>query len=44
MIAMISFLRTLRAFASGNSLRVTTVSFTPPKSMIAICYLSPWFD
>ena len=39
MIAMTSFLRVLRALAIGNYLRVTTVSFTPPKLMTAITNL-----
>ena len=36
MTAMVSFFRTLRALARGNSFRVTTFSFVPPKSIIAM--------
>src|SRR4051812_3227698 len=36
MIAIVSFFRTCRALAIGNSLRVTTCSLTPPKLIVAI--------
>ena len=35
MMAMVSFLSTLRALAIGNSLRVMTSSLVPPKSIIS---------
>src|SRR5439155_1447482 len=40
MTAMVSFLSAWRAFAIGNSFRVTTSSLVPPKSIIAIMFYS----
>src|SRR5437870_3007061 len=40
MTAIVSFFNACRALAIGNSFRVTTSSFTPPKLIIAMFQLS----